>query len=334
MASITDITTKFRSLFIHNWKYLAFYSLGTVTSFLFSFNIAYKLSGYENRKQFIFAIYLAQQSLKYNKPNPQWRLSKYIPIRPSSVLMVLDQLFFNFIRVGGDPIKRQKYIQRPIRDKIEEFKALTVPKSQCDIYPSLLPFGSNTKLINQYIREIQINGFRSLKINWPGTELIQDKINIILAFHGGSNCGGAPEHYRSFLVLLSKFTHATCYSVGYGLAPEYIMPSQVDHVVDAYREILRRNEKRVNKIFLTGHSGGANIVLLALQKMINKKENGARYPDGAIVISGNVDRSMDGDTFVTNDDRDAAIDKEMFMEMEQMVVGNLDMDGNWKAEED
>ncbi len=85
-------------------------------------------------------------------------------------------------------------------------------------------------------------------------------------------------------MLLSKLTNSTCYSVGTGLAPDYIMPSQVDHVIDAYKYILNEYETTgINKIFLTGHSAGGNIVLLALQRLIN--DENMRYPNGGIILS-------------------------------------------------
>eukprot|EP01084_Bolivina_argentea_P157378 274267_1 len=268
-----NVLNNIKCLLIKNWKYLAFYSFGSCVSLAFCFNYAYKLSGYENPKQFLFAIYLKYQCKQYNKPTSTWRLSQYIPIRPSSELCVLDKFFYNFIRANGDPIKRQNYINKPIRDKVIQLKQLTCSKSTYDINPTLLPFGSNQQLINKYIKEIKINGFRSLKINYPGTELTKQNNNIILGFHGASNVGGAPEHFRSYLVLLSKFTNSTCYSVGYGLAPEYIMPVQVDDVINAYKYILNEYKTNgINKIFLSGHSAGGNIILLALQKLSNKKD--------------------------------------------------------------
>ena len=338
LSSLKNIYDTIKSLLDNNWKYIAFYSTGSFITSLYIIRSIYKLSGYENPKQFLFAIYLKHQSQKYNSIQSKWRLSKYIPIRPSSTLCVLDQMFYNFIRSGGDDKERAKYIAKPLKQRITEFKTTTCNPSFFDINPTLLSFGNNTNLIKKYIKEIKINGFRSLQINYPGTEQQKDKENIILAFHGGSNVANSPEHYRAFCVLLSKFVNATCYSVGYGLAPEYIMPSQVDHVINAYKYILNKHDKnKINKIFISGHSGGGNIVLLALQKLLkskNSNDNNERYPDGAIIISANVDRVLEGGTFITNDLRDAAIDNKKFHDMEHLAVGNVDINGIWKNEEE
>ena len=231
----------------------------------------------------------------------------------------------------GDENRRQKWIKSSVAHKVNTYKAMSCVSSFYDINPTLLPFGNNKTLMNKYIQTIDINnsGFRSLMINWPGTENEFKNETIILAIHGGSNVGGAPEHYRSFLVLLSKLANATCYSIGHGLAPDYIAPKQVDHLIDAYKYVLEKHQD-IDKIFISGHSGGGNIALLTLQKLLTMKDN-IRYPDGGIIIAPNVDRQFDD---MYNKDRDCLPDWEMMHEMEHLAVGNIDMNGEWKSEEE
>ena len=331
LSSIKHILNQIKPFLLTNWKYIACYSAGSFVSLLFTLRFAYKLSGSENLKQFLFSIHLQSQSQKYNAITSKWRLSNYISIRPSSFLCAWDQLFYD-ICIGGT-IKRQKWIDSSIRDKVKQMKELTCSPSAYDINPTLLGFGNNRELINKYIEKIDINGsgFRSLKINYPGTEKSESNEIIILGIHGGSNVGGAPEHYRSFLVLLSKFVNATCYSIGHGLAPDYIAPKQVDHIIDAYKYILNKHQN-INKIFISGHSGGGNVALLTLQKLLKMKEKEkVRYPDGAIIISANVDRNFND---APNKDRDCFPDWKMLYDVEHFAVGNIDINGKWKSEEE
>ena len=328
LLSLKQIVNQIKAFFIKNWKYIACYSAGSFVTSLFSVRFAYKLSGCENPKQFLFSIYFQSQLQKYNSVTSKWRLSKYIGIRPSSELCVWDQALRDI--TVGDENKRQKWINSSVAYKVNRFKAMSCDPSFYDINPTLLPFGNNKELMNKYIRIIDLNnsGFRSLMINWPGTENKIKNETIILAIHGGSNVGGAPEHYRSFLVLLSKLENATCYSIGHGLAPDYIAPKQVDHLIDAYKYVLDKH-KDIDKIFISGHSGGGNIALLTLQKLLKMKDR-IRYPDGGIIIAPCVDRQFDD---MYNKDRDCTPDWEMMREMEHLAVGNIDMNGEWKSEE-
>eukprot|EP01083_Nonionella_stella_P019909 55274_1 len=305
---------------------------GVIVACICSCCCAYKLSGYENKKQCLFATFMKYKSVQHRKGS-SWRLSSFVPIRPSNECVFIDELFYGALMKGDDAkTKREEYLNTSIREKVDHFKQITA-RQATDIYPSMLPFGPNEELINKYIQEMDINGFRSLKVNYPGTanQSKHDTVSIVVHFHGASGIGGSPEMFRSYLVLLSMITNSTCYSMGFGLAPDYTVLDQVDHAINAYKYILNEYSAQNIKVFLGGHSNGGCLTLLALQKMMKNKD--IRQPDGAIIISANVDRSYDGETFITHKDRDSAVDKEVIMPLEHVVVGNMDMDGNWKDKE-
>lgn len=100
---------------------------------------------------------------------------------------------------------------------------------------------------------------------------IGKKVPVLVYFHGGGFCVGAPSWscYHEFLAKLAGKTECAVVSVSYRLAPENVLPAAYEDGVKAIMWLVRLQGAKMehhwskfdfSSIFLCGDSAGANIV--------------------------------------------------------------------------
>ena len=104
-----------------------------------------------------------------------------------------------------------------------------------------------------------------------------DKLPLIIYFHGGGFVMGDLESHDLVCRHLCKQTHAIVIAVDYRLAPEYKFPSQITETKDAITEIIKKSsELKIdeNKIILCGDSAGGALAtvgtIMSRDKIIPK----------------------------------------------------------------
>ena len=127
--------------------------------------------------------------------------------------------------------------------------------------------------------------------------------------------------HRKMYGHLAKAVGCRALIVNYRLAPESIHPGPVDDMAKAYRWLLDQGIAP-NHIALTGDSAGGG---LAVTTILRVRERGLPLPAATMPLSPWLDMEATGGTFVTNQESDVLVAREIVQGMAATFLGE---DGN------
>eukprot|EP01084_Bolivina_argentea_P312823 541622_1 len=340
-------------LFVVVWEYAIAFLLGTIITLILTLGCVQKITGYKFMHLMMQAIFKMQE--KAYRKSETWRISELLSRHEESNGKYADENKQDIILTRPTPmallwdalnVKTFSHVSAKSPDELMS-RINTVKKrlNFTGILPSLFPL---TSCISEFfIQQSDTKKLRVCKYNWTGSN---NNNGCIIHFHGGAFIGGKNELYDNYAAILSQLTGLTVYCVEWGTAPEYLHPSGVMDVIDAYKYILQNTNIPADKIYLSGDSAGGCIVLLALQKLgsnkINKKVTGditidvedekqnfsadsslPPQPFGAILASPVCDLSMNNAYYDINDESDCMINKGYWYDVFRFGVGNIDKNG-------
>lgn len=123
---------------------------------------------------------------------------------------------------------------------------------------------------------------------------------VLLYFHGGGYCIGAPVTHRPLCAELAWRGRHTVYSVDYRLAPEHPFPAALDDAEAAFRGLIRLGHS-AEDIVLVGDSAGGGLALALATAL---QERGEALPAALVLLSPWLDLSCSGDSQRERADRD------------------------------
>lgn len=104
---------------------------------------------------------------------------------------------------------------------------------------------------------------------------------VVLYLHGGVYYFGSPETHRALNVELARASESAVFALDYSLAPEHPFPAALKDTLQAYRELLARNNEPSSTAF-AGDSAGADLALAALVAL---RDAGDPLPAEAVLFS-------------------------------------------------
>ena len=140
---------------------------------------------------------------------------------------------------------------------------------------------------------------------------------VIVHSHGGGMVAGSAHSHRKLAAHLAKAAGVHAVVVDYRRAPEYPFPAQVEDVV-AVQQWLRRQGIAPGHTATAGDSAGANLAITSVLKLRDLDEP---LPAGIIGFSPWIDMENLGETFVTNADTDAALNRDASEMMAGLYLG-------------
>lgn len=140
-----------------------------------------------------------------------------------------------------------------------------------------------------------------INIKTARMELIQDlrqnRVNLIIQFHGGAYVSGYNDTYRrSALKLISLSRNTAVLSLDYRLAPANPFPSALEDAILAYEYALESGYDP-SRIILTGDSAGGG---LALALGLYLRDHGKAMPKAIITMSAWTDLTASGESYLRN----------------------------------
>lgn len=131
------------------------------------------------------------------------------------------------------------------------------------------------------------------------TEKTRETDRIVFYVHGGGGVSGSPRVNASMVLPVCQLTGLEAIGPDYTLVPEARFPTQIEEIDRAYKALIaKRPEARV---ILFGDSMGGGFALAALMKW---RDEGAKLPDGVVLISPALDGDGASDTHTTVDGHD------------------------------
>lgn len=103
-----------------------------------------------------------------------------------------------------------------------------------------------------------------IKLRYYRNNATNNKLPVVLFFHGGGFALGSIESHDSVCRYIAKFTECVVLSVEYSLAPEATYPVPVREGLEVVKWLRNNNELEdvdSSSIFLAGDSAGGNIAL-------------------------------------------------------------------------
>jgi monoterpene epsilon-lactone hydrolase len=144
---------------------------------------------------------------------------------------------------------------------------------------------------------------------------------VLLCSHGGGYVVCSMYSHRKMFGHLAKAVGCRALIVDYRLAPESVHPGPVDDMANAYRWLLDQGIAP-DHIALTGDSAGGG---LAVTTILRIRERGWPLPAATMPLSPWLDMEATGETFVTNQERDVLVAREVVQGMAETFLGK---DGN------
>lgn len=145
--------------------------------------------------------------------------------------------------------------------------------------------------------------FKRIPIANANVEILRaksgDNGRIILQFHGGGHAQGLSDVYRKVAENLVHQTNCAVYSIDYPPNPEYIYPSL--HDLCDYICVQLQRSIDFSKVIMIGDGFGANLMLSTCKRL---QDGGYTMPRALVSISGFLDLSASGESYVTNCYRD------------------------------
>jgi epsilon-lactone hydrolase len=159
---------------------------------------------------------------------------------------------------------------------------------------------------------VDAGGVLALWVSAPGVS--DDR--TLLHFHSGGYVFGSSDGYREFAYRLSAAADARVLVPDYRLAPEHPYPAPVEDAVTVYRWLAERVAP--SRIVTTGDSAGGG---LNLAMLVALRDAGDTLPVAAVVVSPLTDLAAEGESYVSNRDRDPVVTQELAVGMGQVYLG-------------
>lgn len=140
---------------------------------------------------------------------------------------------------------------------------------------------------------------------------------VLLCSHGGGYVTGSMYTHRKVYGHLAKAVGCRALIVHYGRAPENVHPGPVNDMAKAYAWLLDQGIKPQH-IALTGDSAGG---ALAVTTMLRVREQGLPLPAASMPLSPWLDMEASGGTFVSNQERDVLVKREIIEGMAATFLG-------------
>lgn len=140
---------------------------------------------------------------------------------------------------------------------------------------------------------------------------------VLLCSHGGGYVTGSMYTHRKMYAHLAKAAGCRALIVHYRRAPENVHPGPVNDMANAYAWLLEQKiEPR--HIAFTGDSAGGG---LAITTILRAREKGLPMPAATMPLSPWLDMEGTGGTFVTNQDKDVLVKREVIQGMAAAFLG-------------
>lgn len=148
----------------------------------------------------------------------------------------------------------------------------------------------------------------------PNTTASQD---VILYVHGGGFSVGSAQDYLGMAGRIAQASQLPVLCLDYRLAPEHVFPTALQDIVDAIARILV-TLPRPNRLFLIGDSAGANLAVLAAQRLRSRPKSRLA---GIVCISGYFDLTNSASSIVERAHRDPFLDVNKFAVIRDTYLG-------------
>jgi epsilon-lactone hydrolase len=139
---------------------------------------------------------------------------------------------------------------------------------------------------------------------------------VILYAHGGGLIAGSISSYRKMVAHLARATGIPALIVEYRLAPEHLVPAQLEDMLAAYRWLREQGFDAPN-IASVGDSAGAN---LATALVVALRSADEPVPGAVVALSPWYDLESAGETLDTNAHTDARITREYAERIVDLVM--------------
>jgi len=123
---------------------------------------------------------------------------------------------------------------------------------------------------------------------------------VVLYIHGGSFILERTKLHTALAAHLCEAGAAQAFMVDYRLAPEDPFPAQIDDIKAAYRWLLAQGWRSDQIAFVGDSTGGG----LALSALVSLRDEGARLPAAAVLLTPWADLTFSGASILTNARRD------------------------------
>ncbi len=120
---------------------------------------------------------------------------------------------------------------------------------------------------------------------------------VLFYVHGGGYVFGSLRSHRALIASLAQSMRARALAFEYALAPEHPLPSQIGDARRAWDWLMAQGVDP-DRVVIAGDSAGGG---LALALLIGLRDEGARLPAGAVLLSPWTDLTVSGGTIAAND---------------------------------
>ena len=140
---------------------------------------------------------------------------------------------------------------------------------------------------------------------------------VLLCMHGGGYYSGSMYTHRKMFGHLAKAVGCRALNIHYRLSPEHVHPAQIDDTIAAYRWLLDQGIEG-RHIALVGDLAGGG---LAVAGLLRARDTGLPTPAGVMTISAWLDMEMQGESYITNREKDVLFRRENVGPLVGMFLG-------------
>ncbi|MDB5699606.1 MAG: hypothetical protein JWN69_2410 [Alphaproteobacteria bacterium] len=167
---------------------------------------------------------------------------------------------------------------------------------------------------NMEYAEINLGGVRCLRAMEKG---LDDKMRVLLCFHGGGFVCGSVESHRKMFAHIAKALGCKAAIVDYDRTPDNPHPGILNQCVAAYADLLAKGYKPEH-IAIIGDSAGGN---LSIATLVLAKLLGYPMPAATVPLSPWLDMEPTAETMQTKADVDAFVAPDAVRFMASMYLG-------------
>jgi epsilon-lactone hydrolase len=165
-------------------------------------------------------------------------------------------------------------------------------------------------------REIEVAGQPAMWVEPHSADTDQ----VLFYLPGGGFVGGSIFTHRKLVGHLAKAAGMRALLVSYPRTPEHQYPTQLDHVVAAYRWLLE-NDAEASNVVIAGDSAAATPVLGTL---LTCRAEGVAMPAAGFLVSPWVDMTVSNQSYDLNAERDAYFFKHLVTGLASLYLGDTD----------
>jgi acetyl esterase/lipase len=147
------------------------------------------------------------------------------------------------------------------------------------------------------------------------------KDKVLLYFHGGAYVVESAKSRRPLEAAISTAAGVRILSIDYRMAPEHPFPAAVEDAIQAYNWLLEKGYKP-GSIALGGDSAGGGLALAAILAL---REEKAKLPGAAVLLSPWTDLTMESESIAANQDTDIPLSVDWIKSMAKAYAGKTDL---------